>query len=395
MIKDYCNLAKNSSEGTKKELVVRLEAWREKIWLWGNPRGDATVIQQTTNLEEFISNQIDHIKRRIDEYTNTRSDWVLRYVKGFRVEVYYYKPLRGGTYKPTPEDLASKKAVINVNNSKPKPLSELKKVAKELGVKFTTKTSKDELIELIKEKDPDYSLEDNKCFLWSVLACLHPVTDHTDRLPKYKPYENVGVVWPMKVDNIQKFANADKLIINVYEWTDELKVLHTDRQVYREQLPIVNLILYEGHYMWMKSMSALIYQQTNNTNKLHTCLRCLHHFTCKRTLQEHIPKCLKLHDGECTVNMPPEGSYIKFKNIMKMEKALYTVYSDFELVIDKETNKHIPCGFARALVNSASEMLRFNLHRGEDCMEKFFKDLQEIKDMVDNIPIAPMKITDQ
>ena len=85
--------------------------------MWGNLKGDATVIQQTTNLEEFISNQIDYIKRRIDEYTNTRYNWVLRYVKGFCVEIYYFEPLRGGTYKPTPEDLACKKAVINVTTA--------------------------------------------------------------------------------------------------------------------------------------------------------------------------------------------------------------------------------------------------------------------------------------
>ena len=86
----------------------------------------------------------------------------------FRVEIYKYVPLRGGTYKPTPENLAFKNAVINVNNSKPMSLSKLKKVAKELGVKFTTKSSKSEIIKLIRKKHPDYSLEDIKCFLWSV-----------------------------------------------------------------------------------------------------------------------------------------------------------------------------------------------------------------------------------
>ena len=54
----------------------------------------------------------------------------------------------GGTYKELPEFVKNKKACINIKNN------------------------------------------DNKCFLWSILAYLHPANDrNVDRLSKYKPYK--------------------------------------------------------------------------------------------------------------------------------------------------------------------------------------------------------------
>ena len=163
-----------------------------------------------------------------------------------------------------------------------------------------------------------------------------------------------GISFPVKITDVQKFANKNELIINVFGWNNEsLDILHTDSRLYKIDLPVVNLLLYKGHYMWIKRMSALMYKQTKETHggKL-TCLRCLHHFGSERTLNEHIEKCLDLHDGKCLIKMPPEGSVVKFKNLMKMEKVPYVVYSDFESVMDKATGVHTACGFATHLVNS-------------------------------------------
>ena len=69
--------------------------------------------------------------------------------------------------------------------------------------------------------------------------------------------------------------------------------------------------------------------------------------------------------------------------------------SDFELVLDKYTQIRVPCKFATALVNLTNKMMWFNLCCGEDCMENFFEDLNEIEELVDSISIADMIIADK
>ena len=91
--------------------------------------------------------------------------------------------------------------------------------------------------------------------------------------------------------------------------------------------------------------------------------------------------------------MPKEGSVVKFKNFMKMEKVPYVVYSDFESVMDKNTGVHTACGFAVHLVNSMGKSLRFYQYRGEDTMDRFFEELDVKERTVDDIPVAEMIIT--
>ena len=55
----------------------------------------------------------------------------------------------GATYIETPRELSNKRCIVNVKNS------------------------------------------DQKCFLWSVLAHLHPVSNHRDRVSNYEAYRNL------------------------------------------------------------------------------------------------------------------------------------------------------------------------------------------------------------
>ena len=61
------------------------------------------------------------------------SGWVLSEILHLDLNVAQYKPLKGSSYLPLHKKLKDKKAIININN------------------------------------------KDNKCFMWSVLAALHPV----------------------------------------------------------------------------------------------------------------------------------------------------------------------------------------------------------------------------
>ncbi|XP_035212641.1 zinc finger protein Xfin-like [Stegodyphus dumicola] len=86
----------------------------------------------------------------LDKFLKKGSGWVLDSVQYLELKTAVYKPLAASSYIPLPKALASKMAVLNIQN------------------------------------------EDHKCLVWSVLAALHPVEDHGEhayRVSHYKPYE--------------------------------------------------------------------------------------------------------------------------------------------------------------------------------------------------------------
>jgi hypothetical protein len=74
--------------------------------------------------------------------------WILDEILYLDLNMAKYTQLKGSSYIPLPKKLKTKKAIINVKNT------------------------------------------DNKCFLWSILAALHPAAQHVDRQPYYMQFEN-------------------------------------------------------------------------------------------------------------------------------------------------------------------------------------------------------------
>jgi glutamine cyclotransferase len=78
----------------------------------------------------------------------------------------------------------------------------------------------------------------NKCYLWSILANLFPVDKDSQRVSKYKKYENMfdkaleGIEFPMKVQSNNKFVNRVNnlnlieggLSINIYHHNNNYKI---------------------------------------------------------------------------------------------------------------------------------------------------------------------------
>jgi len=80
----------------------------------------------------------------MEEFEIRGSNWVLNRILNLELALNRYNPLRRKSYIPVPQTLANKKAIINVKN------------------------------------------KDNKCFLWSILAALHPADKDPQRVSKYK-----------------------------------------------------------------------------------------------------------------------------------------------------------------------------------------------------------------
>jgi len=89
-----------------------------------------------------------HLSKQLDDFNRRSSGFVLDHITKFTICIAQYRPLHGSSYIATPQWLAKKRAVVNIKNT-----------------------------------------SDSKCFVWSVLAALHPAARNPDQLYNYKPHE--------------------------------------------------------------------------------------------------------------------------------------------------------------------------------------------------------------
>ena len=127
------------------------------------------------------------------EFQREGSNWTVDKVKNINIHIVKYKPLNGSSYIPLPAKLASKKAIVNVQNN------------------------------------------DEKCFMWSVLAALHPSVDNPQRIQKYSKYENTldfkNIAFPVKVSDVPKFEKKNHVSINVFGYEKhEIYPLHLTKK---------------------------------------------------------------------------------------------------------------------------------------------------------------------
>ena len=76
----------------------------------------------------------------------------------------------------------------------------------------------------LKAKQGYLNIENNdkKCFLWSILASLHPVQhrNQLDKVSKYQKYEHElnmsGIQYTVGIKDIGKFEHQNNISVNVY-----------------------------------------------------------------------------------------------------------------------------------------------------------------------------------
>lgn len=95
------------------------------------------------DLKSDIEIAILKMLQSFDSFEGLKSGWVIEEVLHLQVKIGVYQPLRGSSYIETPHELSKKKAILNIQN------------------------------------------QDEKCFLWSILAALYPVDQNPERVNKY------------------------------------------------------------------------------------------------------------------------------------------------------------------------------------------------------------------
>ena len=192
----------------------------------------------------------------IEILTNTASGLEIANSIKLYLNIAKYEPLKGSSYIPLPEDLANKKAIINVQN------------------------------------------DDDRCLEWALKSAMYPAKNSVSNKYSYTKCPNLnmdGIGFSTAVSQIPKVEKQNSLAINVYSATvsPKLKKINVfpycmDKEL-KERQRINLLLLSEDdeaaenpaekitkyHYCWIKNLNRLLYGQNRHKCKIYFCDRCL------------------------------------------------------------------------------------------------------------------------
>ena len=237
------------------------------------------------------------------------SNWIFESIDALELHTVKYKPLNGSSYIPLPKALASKKAIINMQN------------------------------------------DDKECFKWCVTRALYPVSVHPERITKIlrKQSEELnwsGIEFPLELQKIDRFERQNNLAVNVFGYERIVYPLRISDSSGPASERINLLLISSGekqHYCPINNMSRLLSsQKSKHHGKKFWCLRCLNSFGTQMILDQHEEYC---KDNEAVrINMPIEKlSILSFKNQDRKVSVPFVIYADFEsFIIPIHTTQPFP-----------------------------------------------------
>ena len=136
-------------------------------------------VTATTTIKKTFITQVDEALTKIDQsiqnFQRDGSGWIIDTTESWQLYIYKYNPMYAKSYIPTPSKIIRSKAIVNIRN------------------------------------------EDNKCFLWSVLAALHKVKANAERVNHYFKYERELKIdkYPVSLADIDRFEKQNSVSVNV------------------------------------------------------------------------------------------------------------------------------------------------------------------------------------
>lgn len=170
-----------------------------------------------------------------------------------------------------------------------------------------------------------------------------------------------------------------------------------------QEVPTINLMMTTSgdtlHFSFIKSVSALLYDQTKHGGRKQFCLRCLSSFTTKGILQKHEVACKGLNIRPMRTEMPKEGENQVFcQNVGNQHKVPFIIYVNLEAIIEKiksskgnpqksytgkkQANIYTACGYGYKVVKSDGGAMEIKRYHGENALEESLKMLLHEKERI-------------
>lgn len=320
---------------------------------------------QKGSLESQIREGITGVLTSFDSATGEGSLVLFERVEKIELRVAKLALLRGSSYLPLPKWLThSKKGLINIHN-----------------------------------------YNDNKCFLYSVLAGLDLPRMHPQRVSKYRhrleEVDMTGISYPVKIKSIDKFeALNPRISVSVFGVEGIVIVpLRVTRAQRRERH--INLLLmkendaddddyedYESHYVLIKDLSQLLNHSIKRNKRQFWCDNCLNPFDTPNILTAHREKCVD-QDAQRIVMPQDDECIMKFREYQKQMWHDYVIYADLESVLEPyhttlpnpehssttRRSRHVPCGYCYIVKGPDGYQEPVLEHGGDDLMLRFLQRL--------------------
>ena len=177
---------------------------------------------------------------------------------------------------------------------------------------------------------------DKYCFIWSILASLHPCeNDHPNRVNNYSQYfnelnfQNFDFTNGFKCSDVHRFNEINKLSVNIYElnfyqdgdkWKHNLIPIEISKN---ESDNVIDLLIYKNHYALIKKLHVFL----GDYHKNFICRGCLNSYTCENALKNHKEKCGD--DNICTIRTSNE-SHLYWKKHFHKNPLYFRIYAEFE-----------------------------------------------------------------
>nr|XP_034192558.1 uncharacterized protein LOC117609909 [Osmia lignaria] len=313
----------------------------------------------TSNLNDWYDKYVvNSTLTLMEEFQERDSGWAISKILHLMLNINKCNPMHAGCYTDIPKTIKDKRAVVNV------------------------------------------TVDDDTCFVRSIVAALYPAHVNANRPSSYPNYDTVlnleGIAFPITLNQIPKFERQNDVSINVYFWDLNVKRCAPLQLTTNKRFRHVNLLMLEmlnrnvRHFAWIKNLSRLVSNQLSAyKSKTYICDRCLHYFYAEEMLLKHTKDCMKMND--CAIILPSsEDKIIKFDNFCHRERHPFIVYADFECML-KKVNSNINQGHSNAYQQHEAYSVEYYFHcsynasvceyrayRGPDCAEWFVNELENL-----------------
>ncbi|XP_068236985.1 uncharacterized protein [Palaemon carinicauda] len=191
------------------------------------------------------------------------------------------------------------------------------------------------------------------------------------------------ITFPIQWEDISRLESANRISIYVYEMersADGRYLLQLSRRGMKKFPNIVPLLLLDGeHTCLIKDFHSFVksFARVRSPDPRYFCHNCLsqHSSTSK---QEH-------HEASCelavTLNFPPVGSTVRFRNQHKTQKFSYICVFDMESALEKSPGAygveaiHKSIAYCYIIFDCSGQRVASSYYCGNDCVDKFLADL--------------------
>ena len=331
----------------------------------------------TVENDAFFSSPVEEIFEGTDlvELTKKMNEWMLENMRNFqkgrsnwqflrveRVEI-HLDEMTVGKFIPLPDWLDAKKALTNMKNE-----------------------------------------NDDECFKYCLGRWKNPVEKNPQRITSLLKKQCEELIWegisfPISWRGIDRFERQNDISVNVLG-LDGKEIVTLRKTKEKKENHVILFKLKQGeneHFALVNNVNRLWFgQDSKNKNQRQVCDGCLNSFNSKETLEVHQEFCVD--DGVKAV-LPPRKSTVKFKKVQCGTIVPFTIYADFECILEKTEKRigekttqiqhHIPCSFCFLPVSRVGVEFSPVFFRGEreDDIGKIFleKLVEQVKWILNEI----------